>query len=167
MELSLLSPWSVEPTSTLLSRWTRQLSWFEETPRMYVTAAQNLMVQFVFWRYIASSQQTQDVESMLVLRWSSVVDGGPLLNQHWLNVSCLLGGCTTSQHRPVLVSESQQIRGERALCWRWCNHPCLFTRGEHGAIHGINKKSQSLWNFLDGNKRGEASDTTQIFIVVV
>ena len=25
-------------------------------------------------------QQTQDVESMLVQRWSSVVDGGPTLN---------------------------------------------------------------------------------------
>ena len=37
------------------------------------------------------SQQTQDVESMLVLRWSGVVDGGPTSNQHWFNVLCLLG----------------------------------------------------------------------------
>ena len=25
------------------------------------------------------------------LRWSSVVDGGPMLNQHWFSVLCLLG----------------------------------------------------------------------------
>ena len=38
---------------------------------------------------------------MLVECWTSVADGGPTLNQHWFNVSCLLGrtlrcqgGCT-------------------------------------------------------------------------
>ena len=36
----------------------------------------------------------QDVESMLVYRWSSVVDGGPTVNQHWFNVFCLLGQST-------------------------------------------------------------------------
>ena len=29
-----------------------------------------------------ATQQTQDIESMLVYRWSSVVAGGPALNQH-------------------------------------------------------------------------------------
>ena len=28
---------------------------------------------------------------MLVECWASVVDGGPTLNQKWLNVSCLVG----------------------------------------------------------------------------
>ena len=37
-------------------------------------------------------QQTQDVESMLVQRWSTVFDVGPTLNYHWFNVLCLLGG---------------------------------------------------------------------------
>ena len=38
-----------------------------------------------------TSQQTQDVEAMLVWRWSSVVDGGSTLNQHCFNVLCQLG----------------------------------------------------------------------------
>ena len=28
---------------------------------------------------------------MLVLSWASVADGGPELDQHWVNVLCLLG----------------------------------------------------------------------------
>ena len=31
-------------------------------------------------------------KSMLAYRWPSVYDAGPTLNQHWLNVSCLLRG---------------------------------------------------------------------------
>ena len=34
------------------------------------------------------TQYTRDFESMLVLRWSSVADGGPTLNQRWFNVLC-------------------------------------------------------------------------------
>ena len=37
------------------------------------------------------TQQTRDIESLLVQCWASVVDGGPTLNQQWLNVSCVLG----------------------------------------------------------------------------
>ena len=37
------------------------------------------------------SQETRDIEALLVQCWASVVDGGPTLNQQWLNVSCLLG----------------------------------------------------------------------------
>ena len=37
------------------------------------------------------SKQIQDVDSMLVKRWSSVVDGGLTFNQHWFTVLCLLG----------------------------------------------------------------------------
>ena len=31
---------------------------------------------------VTTTQQTQDVESMLVYRWSNVVDDGTTLNQH-------------------------------------------------------------------------------------
>ena len=33
-------------------------------------------------------------EPVLVLGWASVADGGPELDQHWVNVSCLLGVLT-------------------------------------------------------------------------
>ena len=41
-------------------------------------------------QYKVSTQKTQDIDSMLVQCWASVVDDGPTLNQHWVNVSCLL-----------------------------------------------------------------------------
>ena len=31
------------------------------------------------------------IEPMLYQCWASVVDGGPALEQHWVDVSCLLG----------------------------------------------------------------------------
>ena len=37
------------------------------------------------------TQQTRDIEPLLVQCWSTVYDAGPTLNQQWLNVSCLLG----------------------------------------------------------------------------
>ena len=37
------------------------------------------------------SQKTRDVESMLTQCWARVVDDGPILNQHCVNASCLLG----------------------------------------------------------------------------
>ena len=36
-----------------------------------------------------AAQQTPGVEPVLVLCWVSVADGGPKLDQHWVNVSCL------------------------------------------------------------------------------
>ena len=38
-----------------------------------------------------ASQQTREIETLLVQCWASVVDGGPTLSQQCLNVSCLLG----------------------------------------------------------------------------
>ena len=35
---------------------------------------------------------------MMVQCWASVADGGPALNQHWVNVPCLLG---TEEYIPV------------------------------------------------------------------
>ena len=40
---------------------------------------------------VRRTQQTRDVEPMLIECWSIVFDSGPTFNQHWLNVSCLLG----------------------------------------------------------------------------
>ena len=37
------------------------------------------------------SRKSQDVDLMLVSCWPSVVDGWQRINQHWVNVSCLLG----------------------------------------------------------------------------
>ena len=37
------------------------------------------------------TRQTRDIESLLVQCWTSVVDGGPTLNQQWLNIWCFLG----------------------------------------------------------------------------
>ena len=37
------------------------------------------------------TQQTRHIDLMLVQCWASVVDGGPTLAQHWIDVSCLLG----------------------------------------------------------------------------
>ena len=41
-----------------------------------------------------AAQQTRGVEPVLVLCWASVADGGPELDQHWVNLSCLLGVLT-------------------------------------------------------------------------
>ena len=42
------------------------------------------------WRVIA--RQTRNVRPMLISCWATVGDGGPTWNQHWVNVSHLLGG---------------------------------------------------------------------------
>ena len=39
--------------------------------------------------FICGACQTQHVESILVWRWSSVVDGKPMLGQRWFGVACL------------------------------------------------------------------------------
>ena len=41
-----------------------------------------------------AAQQTRGIEPVLVLCWASVADGGLELDQHWVNVSCLLGVLT-------------------------------------------------------------------------
>ena len=37
------------------------------------------------------SQQTVDMEAILAQCWSTFCEAGPTLNQHWVNVLCLLG----------------------------------------------------------------------------
>ena len=48
----------------------------------------------------------RDVDPMLVQCWPDVVDGGATLNQHWVNVSCLLGSCVSY----VLQTRFNRIR---------------------------------------------------------
>ena len=43
------------------------------------------------WWCMIWTQQTRDIEPLLVQCWFTVHDADPTLNQHWLNVSCLLG----------------------------------------------------------------------------
>ena len=38
-----------------------------------------------------ATQQTRYINPLLVQCWTSVVDGGPTMDQHWFDVSCLLG----------------------------------------------------------------------------
>ena len=40
---------------------------------------------------LLESQQTQDVEPILIYCWANVAHGGPILNQNWFNLLCLLG----------------------------------------------------------------------------
>ena len=37
-----------------------------------------------------AAQQTRGMEPVLGLCWASVADSGPELDQHWVNVLCLL-----------------------------------------------------------------------------
>ena len=45
----------------------------------------------------ALAQQTRAIEPLLVQCWASVVDGGPTLNQQWLNISCFLSSCAAGR----------------------------------------------------------------------
>ena len=54
------------------------------------------------------TQQTQNIQAMLVQCWPGVFDAGPTLHQHWLNVSWLLGGCR---------QEQTAIRAICPKCW--------------------------------------------------
>ena len=71
------------PMSSPLNVQSQQLSTRQGSFRQKLSRA-NMMFKVM-------SQQTQDVESMLVWCWSNVVDGGPTSNEHWFNALCLLG----------------------------------------------------------------------------
>ena len=46
---------------------------------------------------ILDSQQTRGIYPMVEQCWANVVDGGPTLLKHWVDVSCLLGWTNTRQ----------------------------------------------------------------------
>ena len=58
---------------------------------------------------IIITQHTQNVESMLVYRGSTVYDVGPTVNQHWYNVLCQLG-----RYPPPLELRWSSVRGGTA-----------------------------------------------------
>ena len=41
--------------------------------------------------YVVYTQQTRDIDLMLVQCWATVYDAGPTLDQHRVDDSCLLG----------------------------------------------------------------------------
>ena len=43
---------------------------------------------------VVLSQQTRYINPMLAQCWPTVYDAGPTLDQHWVDVSCLLGYAT-------------------------------------------------------------------------
>ena len=43
------------------------------------------------WFMTVRTRQTRHIYPMFEQRWSNVVDGGPSLDKHWVDVSCLLG----------------------------------------------------------------------------
>ena len=58
-------------------------SWRMESSKL------NYLINWVSTMY--HTQQTRGVEPVLVWCWASAADGGPALDQHWVNISCLLG----------------------------------------------------------------------------
>ena len=47
------------------------------------------------------ARRTRDVESILVWRWFSVVDGGPTLSRRWSGVACLLSSSCIAHRRNI------------------------------------------------------------------
>ena len=76
----------------------------------------------------SGTQQTRDIHPRLVQCWTSVVDGGPTLNQSWVNVSCLLGGTgppletLTLTSSPVYESDRGGV-AVRCACTARADHP--------------------------------------------
>ena len=50
------------------------------------------------YKFSVVTQQTRDIDPMLRQCWNNVVDGGPALAQHWINVSFLLGSRPNPAH---------------------------------------------------------------------
>ena len=61
--------------------------------------------------------QTRDIEPLLVQCWSNVVDGGPTLNQQWLNVSCLLGKQVSPMCFQALECPLRTVPSVGLLCY--------------------------------------------------
>ena len=57
-------------------------------------------------------QQTRHIDPMLEQCWADVVDGGPTLVQHWVDVLCLSGRLVfaTSVSKVILMSRQRRSR---------------------------------------------------------
>ena len=51
------------------------------------------------------TQQTQDIEPLLVQCWSTVYDAGSTLNQQFLNILCLLGRNNSHVGNPICIPD--------------------------------------------------------------
>ena len=98
-----------------------------QTGCIYLSTRPNLLLPHL------PTQQTQDIDPMLVQCWASVVDGGPTLDQHWVDVLCLLGIYQTKSRAARIYLSSKRTHwnnvglmlGQR--CRRWANvKPTLF-----------------------------------------
>ena len=104
------------------------------------------------------SQQTRVVEQMLVECWPSVEDDGPTVNQHWFNVSCLLGFTisSTTAFQPMMFccSDGQRRR-------RWANIKTALAQrlfavkhsacDTHACVDMCPDLAGALWHFKSDN----------------
>ena len=110
------------PQRTWHHRSSQEKSWL-----MYFWEFIKLCVPVMFLPSVnapGTPQQTRYIAPLLVQCWASVVDGGPTLNQHWDNVSCLL----------TLLFLLLTLRALKYLCINygdqsffsfWSHHKCL------------------------------------------
>ena len=49
------------------------------------------------------SQPTRDLTTMLLYGWASAPGGGPTLNRHWIDTTCLLGYHSTQRRHKVEI----------------------------------------------------------------
>ena len=78
---------------------------------------------------IAAAQQTRYIEPGLGYCWVDVADGGPTLTQHWVNVSCLLGGLVSLEAYcwPRLQADTDPMS---IKCW-------ASVASIHSSIHSV------------------------------
>ena len=73
------------------------------------------------------SQQAQNINPMIIYCGASVVDAGPALNQHWVNVlSCVLGSHAKSSERHHMTTSGWSTYAHHIDLLRWN----LSTRNE-------------------------------------
>ena len=58
---------------------------------VWITHTDAILVNGSHPDWYPAGQRTRDVYPMMVQCWPTVYDAGPTLNQHWFNVTCLLG----------------------------------------------------------------------------
>ena len=80
---------------------------------------------------INTRHQTQDVDLMLIWCWANVVDGGATSNQHWFNVSCLLGRVYLPVQRQQLLTNFCLLSlHSRPIAWISIR-PASWTMDQH------------------------------------
>ena len=93
--------------------------------RDWLNAGGSLSQTNLFGKHVGASQQAQDVELMLVWRWSTVYDSGPMVNQHWFNVLCTTGAdikLTLIQH--LVFSGVIRIRNSKTFLYNYVDPHC-------------------------------------------